>query len=68
MKRPSVEEIEREIAALESQDITVLQLRWRDLYKVPPPFKIRAGFLWRAIAYRLQEVAYGGLKPATSVS
>jgi hypothetical protein len=42
-----------------------LQQRWRDLFKLEPPYKIRSGFLRRAIAYRLQEIVYGGLKPRT---
>jgi hypothetical protein len=65
MKRLTPDEVEREIAALDSLDIAALQNRWRELYKVPPPFKVRSGFLRRAIAYRLQELVYGGLKPAT---
>jgi hypothetical protein len=65
MKRLTKEDVEREIAALDSLDITTLQNRWRDLYKVPPPFKVRSGFLRRAIAYRLQELLYGGLRPST---
>lgn len=63
MKRPTPEEVEREIAALDDQDLAALQQRWRELYGVPHPFKIRAGFLRRAIAYRLQELAFGGLRP-----
>ena len=38
-----------------------MQKRWQELYKLPPPFKIRSGFLRRAIAYRLQELLLGGL-------
>jgi len=51
--------------SLEGLDITTLQDRWRELYKLPPPFKIRSGFLRRAIAYRLQELLLGGLKLQT---
>ena len=65
MKRPSAETVEREIAALDGLDHAALQQRWRELYEVEPPFKIRAGFLRRAIAYRLQELVHGGLKPQT---
>jgi hypothetical protein len=65
MKRLTKEDVEREIAALDSLGITALQNRWRDLYRVPPPFKIRSGFLRRAIAYRLQELLHGGLKNST---
>jgi hypothetical protein len=63
MKRLSRADVEREIAALDTLSITVLQKRWVELYKIPPPFKVRSGFLRRAIAYRLQELAFGGLKP-----
>jgi hypothetical protein len=65
MRRPTVDAIEREIAALDGLDHPALQQRWRELYKIDPPFKIRSGFLRRAIAYRLQELVYGGLKPST---
>jgi hypothetical protein len=65
MKRLTKEDVEREIAALDSLNVTALQNRWRDLYRVPPPFKVRSGFLRRAIAYRLQEQLYGGLKAST---
>ena len=65
MKRLTADEIEREIAALDDLDIKTLQNRWRELFKIEPPFKIRAGFLRRAIAYRLQEIVYGGLKADT---
>ena len=63
MRRPTAQEVEQEIAVLDTLDIGILQKRWRELYGVPHPFKVRAGFLRRAIAYRLQELAFGGLKP-----
>lgn len=56
---------EREIIALKQLTTHALKERWRELYKVDPPKKIRSGFLRRAIAYRLQELAHGGLKPQT---
>ena len=65
MKRLTPEEVEREIVALDGSDITALQNRWRELYRIEPPFKVRSKFLKYAIAYRLQEQLYGGLKPAT---
>ena len=65
MKRLTREAVDREIAGLEGLDIAALQTRWRELYKLPPPFKIRSGFLRRAIAYRLQELLLGGLKLQT---
>ncbi len=63
MKRMSREQIEREIAALDSLDTKALQERWLELYQREPPSRIRAGLLRLGIAYRLQEKAYGGLKP-----
>jgi hypothetical protein len=64
MKRPTAETVEREISALDTLDIKALQNRWRELFKIEPPRNIRSGFLRRAIAYRLQELVHGGLKPA----
>lgn len=63
--RPSSRAVPDEIAALEEMDIKQLQNRWRDLFKIDPPARIRAAFLRRAIAYRLQERAFGGLKATT---
>jgi hypothetical protein len=60
-----MEEVEREIAALDTLGTPALQKRWRELFRIDPPPRIRSGFLKRAIAYRLQELVYGGLKPAT---
>lgn len=65
MKRPTLDEIEREITALDDLKTPALQQRWRELFKIDPPPRIRSGFLRRAIAYRLQELVHGGLKPAT---
>lgn len=65
MKRPTLEEVEREIAALNDLKTPALQERWRELFRIDPPPRIRAGFLRRAIAYRLQELVHGGLKPST---
>lgn len=65
MKRPSKEEVEREIAALDTLDTKALKAKWGDVYRREPPPRIRAGLLRLGIAYRLQELAFGGLKPQT---
>ena len=57
--------VEAEIAALADLDLDALKTHWVDLFKVPPPHRIRQDFLQRAIAYRIQVNAFGGLKPAT---
>lgn len=55
----------RELASLSTLDRGALAERWRELYRTEPPARIGSGFLVSAIAYRLQEQALGGLKPAT---
>lgn len=64
-KRLSKEAVEREIAALDTLDTKALQQKWSVLYERDPPARIRAGLLRLGIAYRLQEKAFGGLKPKT---
>jgi hypothetical protein len=62
--RRQVDQIERELEALKEFDATALQARWLELYRRPAPPFMRRDLLIRALAYRLQERAYGGLKPA----
>ena len=64
-KRLTEADVRREIAELETKDTKILQAHWRDLFKVPTPRGIRAPFLRRAIAYRLQEQVHGGLSART---
>jgi hypothetical protein len=41
-----------------------LKQQWRELFETePPPFNRR--YLESRLAYRIQELAYGGLKPET---
>lgn len=65
MKRPIKEEVEREILALDTLDTKALKARWRVLYRKYPPPTFRARLLRLGIAYRLQELAFGGLQPRT---
>ncbi|MGB6538538.1 MAG: DUF2924 domain-containing protein [Xanthobacteraceae bacterium] len=52
------------IAALKVLPINTLKQQWRDLFETePPPYNRR--FLEHRLAYRIQELAYGGLKPQT---
>jgi hypothetical protein len=52
------------LAALKTTATPVLKQQWRDLFGAePPPYNRR--FLESRLAYRLQELAYGGLKPET---
>src|SRR5262245_5296761 len=53
-----------QIGALKSMPVTALKARWRELFDAePPPYNRR--FLESRLAYRIQELAYGGLKPET---
>jgi Protein of unknown function (DUF2924) len=54
-----------EIAGLSKARIANLRERWINLYGKQPPGGLGRSFLIRAIAYRLQEQAFGGLKPST---
>jgi hypothetical protein len=52
------------LASLKTQPIASLKQQWRDLFETePPPYNRR--FLEHRLAYRIQELAYGGLKPET---
>jgi hypothetical protein len=54
-----------ELALLPKSPTATLKQQWRALYATNPPSRIGRGLLMRAVAYRLQERALGGLKPAT---
>ena len=54
-----------EIAALAEATPADLKSRWRALYSTEPPRRISRDLLTRAVAYRIQEKALGGLKPST---
>jgi hypothetical protein len=62
---PDRASLAEEIASLPKADIKNLRDRWKTLYAKAPSVQIGRSFLVRAIAYRLQEQAFGGLKPAT---
>src|SRR4030095_6037524 len=54
-----------ELAALPDLSRDALKERWEELYGAPPPAPLGRPILVRAIAYRIQEQALGGLDPAT---
>ncbi len=52
------------VAALKALPIPNLKQQWRELFETePPPYNRR--FLEHRLAYRIQELAYGGLKRET---
>jgi hypothetical protein len=52
------------LSRLPTLDIGELRQQWRGLYKTPAPANLSRELLLRAVAYRMQEVALGGLRPA----
>jgi hypothetical protein len=52
------------LTALKTAPTPKLKEQWRELFDTePPPYNRR--FLEHRLAYRIQELAYGGLKPET---
>ena len=58
------EEISREIGALFTLNVSELKDRWRSVYGTEPPTRSSKKLLVSAIAYRMQERAFGGLNPS----
>ena len=53
-----------QLAALKTAPVAGLKQKWRELFEgEPPPYNRR--FLESRLAYRIQELAYGGLSPET---
>ena len=60
----SPDTIPARLAALKTTPTPELKKQWRQLFETePPPFNRR--YLESRLAYRIQELAYGGLKPET---
>jgi Protein of unknown function (DUF2924) len=53
----------KQIAGLPKLKHAELKALWREYFGVEPP-AYRRGFLVRGLAHRIQELTYGGLKPA----
>jgi hypothetical protein len=52
------------VAALQTMPMPDLKAKWRELFDTEPPAYNRK-FLVSRLAYRIQELAFGGLKPDT---
>jgi hypothetical protein len=52
------------LAQLETLDLSAMRLEWRRLYRAEPP-RLSRDLMMRALAYRIQEIALGGLSKAT---
>ena len=58
------ESVAARVAALPKTPTPELKQMWRELFDKEPPGFSRS-YLISRLAYRIQELAYGGLKPAT---
>lgn len=60
MNRPKQASVTTQILALQRMTVGQLRLKWRELYGEDTRSFNRA-YLWRRLAWRVQELAYGGL-------
>jgi Protein of unknown function (DUF2924) len=60
MSKPAID-IAAELARLGELTIFELRTEWRRLHRMPPPMRLSRELLTRAITYKLQERALGGL-------
>ena len=58
--------ITEQIMTLKDQPLETLKTRYNELFPGEPPPSNNKVFLWRKIAYRLQEIEYGGLPEDTT--
>ena len=63
--RGQPEALAKQLADLDRLDGKGLKERWLGLYGAQPSPRLSSSLLVRALAYRLQEKALGGLKPST---
>lgn len=64
ISRPADPGVLSRLASLPSLSMDQLRQQWRSLYGSEPPRNNRQ-FIESRLAYRIQELAYGGLKPET---
>jgi hypothetical protein len=60
-----LERIEAELELLPQSNAKQLDERWRELFGTPRPARLYGPLLISVLAYRLQEKAFGGIRPAT---
>ena len=61
----SAADIAAKLRALEQMDHAALRVEWRRLYRAHPPKRVSRDLLMLAVAWKIQEQAYGGLGAAT---
>ena len=56
--------VDRKLIELQGLDMPTLRARWEEAYGRSPPKGLRRDLILRALAYHVQEQAYGGLRKA----
>lgn len=64
-RRRDSDDVARDVAGLSTVATKTLKQRWLSVFDAGPPPGLGRALLVRMLAYRLQERAFGGLKPAT---
>ena len=64
-RSPASSEVATQLNAIVDMDAAKLRAEWRRLYRSQPPKGLSRDLMIRAISYKLQERAYGGLGKAT---
>jgi hypothetical protein len=62
--RASGGDVADRLAGLGTLDLSSMRREWRRLYRAEPP-RLSRDLMTRALAYRIQEIAFGGLSKAT---
>ena len=65
-RRPGIDALTAQLAALSGMDAPALRAQWRRLYRSHPPKKLSRALLELGVAWKVQEQALGGLKPAAT--
>ncbi|MFM9973582.1 MAG: DUF2924 domain-containing protein [Beijerinckiaceae bacterium] len=63
--RNTSETVAARLQVLEEMDCSALRAEWRRLYRAQPPRRVSRNLLMLAVAWKIQEQAYGGLGTAT---
>ena len=64
LRRARRSKVSDRLAVLAELSVADLRLEWRQLFRADPP-RLNRDIMTRAVAYRLQEIAYGGASKAT---
>jgi len=64
-ERSTAQNVAARLEALEQMDHAALRVEWRRLYRGHPPKRVTRDLLMLAVAWKIQEQAYGGLGAAT---